>query len=69
MITRKFLMGFRSRELPGQSGKVNFDFQRNVCIFFKCGMVKCSAEKYHCHLRMIFAWSEPSFFQNFQVFS
>ena len=29
-------------------------------------MVKCPAEKYHCHLKMIFAWSEPSFFKTFR---
>ena len=34
MITSKFSIGFRSGKLPGQSSKVNFDFQKNVCIFF-----------------------------------
>ena len=55
MIAHKFSMGFRYGQLPGQSSKVNFDFQKNVCIFLKYGMVHCFTEKNHCHLRIIFA--------------
>ena len=61
----KFSMGFRYGQLPAQSSKVNFDFQKNVCISLQCGMVHCPSEKYHCHLRMIFALLKSSFFPKF----
>ena len=65
MIAQKFSMGFRSGELPGQSSTVIFDFLKHVCIFLKCGVVHCFAEKYQCHLEKIFALLEPSFFPKF----
>ena len=59
MIAHKFLIGFKSGELPGQPRTVNLAFLKKFCIFWRCGKERCLAGKCHFHLEMTSALTQP----------